>query len=319
MGLLTLAVARETLWSYGSDKVYATATAAQKLEFDGRLNQVVERILSQAKPRHTIRRVYVPIYDNQITLPRNLEGLLGIKIVNDTSTGVFHAADIYSRFHEFARSGWVDYCEGVYPVSELAQTWRNPEDEFTLRVKCTASVGTITLVGGLDADWDEYASTTTIVTANGTVDNARVYNKLPQIQLPTASRTVSIDLYSVDTTTAVETQIARYMPGEHVPSYQRYTVNGSADSTLALIQGKLAYVPAVADTDIVYPGVLGALKQGLRGLQYEDRDDEQRATNCWLSCFDILDKNSQQLEGESALPIMRVADGFGCGDIPFVC
>lgn len=314
--LLTLASVRETLWKYASDKVYSTATAAQKLEVDGKINQVVERILSGCKPRHSIRRCYVPVYNSQITLPRHMQGLLGVKLVSASSSCVYAPSLIYTKFYEFAQGVNSDSCcgNGTIPVTETAQTFRDPSGEFKLRVKSVSgAAGNLTLLGGLDEDWDEYFDSVTLAITNGTTTTSRVWNKLPLIQKPTT--TVGVELYSVDNTTSEETLIAVYAPGELVPAYQRYTIQGGCDSDLALIQAKLCYVPAVSDTDIIYPSVLGALKQGLRALQYEDKDDDDRSAGCWRSCFSILDKDSQELEGEAAIPIMRVAGQFGCGDI----
>lgn len=315
--LLTLATVRQELWSYASNKVYSTATAAQKLDVDTKINHAVERILGMGKFRHTVRRCYVPVYNNQITMPRNLEGLLGLRVVSDTSSAVYGASQIYSRFHEFSQEGLPDLCGGVYPTSDLAQTWLDPDPTFYLRCKSTAAEGNITLLRGLNSDWDEYADSVTLAITNGTTTTSRSWNKLPQIQLP-ASRTVFATLWAVDTVTAEETQIASYAPAERVPSYQRYTVQGSCDSTLALIQGKLAYVPAVAETDIIYPGVFGALKMALMAIQDEDSKNFNLADEEWEKCFAILDSNLQQFQGEAEMPSFRVTPGFGCGDIATV-
>lgn len=313
--LLTIATARERLWNYASDKTYSTATAAQKLDVDNKINEAVERILGNGRFRHSLRRCYVPIYNEQITMPRHLEGLLGYKLVSATSECTYVAEHIYSRFHEFSTNGLPELCSGVYPTSELAQTWLDPEPTFYLRCKSTAAEGNIALLRGLDGDWDEYVDSVDLAITNGTTTTSRSWNKMPQVQLP-ASRTKRVDLYSVDTVTGDETQIAAYAPDERVPSYQRYSLRNVGSSTIALIQGKLAYVPAISDTDIIYPGVIGALKQALRAINYENVDDNDRSAGCWSSCFSILDSNLQQLQGDAEIPSFRAVGAFGCGDIP---
>lgn len=309
------------LWNFGSPAVLSTATAAQKLEFAQKLNQVVERLLTTGRWRNTLRRCFVPIYDGQVTMPRHLQSILGLKVIApDTDAEcAYRPSLIYSRFHEFSQNGLNDCCGGVYQTGDLAQTWRDPTPGFTLRCKSTAAEGDISLIGGLNETWDEYSTSVTLAITNGTTNQARVYMRMPRIHLPstTSPRTVFTDLYSVDTTSGEETQIAAYAPGEFVPAYQRYSIKGvCTDATLALIQGKLAYVEAVADTDIIFPGVFGALKQGLRALNYETTDDENRAAGCWASAFKILNDDVEQMQGEAEIPAERYQSGFGCDGIP---
>lgn len=103
--LLNLATVRETLWAYGNQTVpYVSASASQKTVVDGRINQVVERFLQEMKPRNTLRRVNVPIINGMITLPRNLETALGVKLVTENNCACSPLL-IYSRFHEFAHPG----------------------------------------------------------------------------------------------------------------------------------------------------------------------------------------------------------------------
>src|SRR5688572_3572895 len=106
MNQTTLATARSALWEYGRNPVaYASSTAAQKAAWDDRVNQVIERYLGMMKPIHTYRRVNVPIYDDHITLPRQLQGLHGIKLVNSENCPC-HPLAVYSRFHEFSQIGY---------------------------------------------------------------------------------------------------------------------------------------------------------------------------------------------------------------------
>ena len=70
MPLLTLAAARQKLWPYGPDKVPYPGSAVQQANFDSALNQVVEEFLIRGKWRNTMRKVLIPIYDGNITLPR---------------------------------------------------------------------------------------------------------------------------------------------------------------------------------------------------------------------------------------------------------
>ena len=311
--LFTLADVREKLWKYADQTVlYANATQAQLDDATERINQVVERFLLSGKWKNTLRRVRVPIYDEMITLPRELNCLLGIKVEVSEMCGCCPST-IYSRFHEFAHC--VGCCStGTYPVTELAQTFLTPDAGFTLRVKATEGAPVnMTLLRGMDTDWDEYFDSVTLSITNGTTTTTREWNSMPQIQKPVTTN--KVELYSVDSD-GVETLIAVYAPGETIPSYKRYKVPDACGQALsAVILGKLAFVPATEDTDIIYPGVIGALKMGLMALQDEDTSEEVRADRNWASAIRLLEQDIQEDEGDASVPVFKVYGDFGAGRV----
>lgn len=313
--LLTLAAARLKLWKYGPPtNSYTDRTAADVVAFDVYINQVAERILGMMKPRHAMRRVNVPIYDGQITLPRHLQTMEGMQLLSDNGCACA-PLQIYSRFHEFAHPiGNCCFDPAVWAVSQLAQTYITPAPVFYLRAMGSAVSATpLTLIGGYDEDNMEYFDSVTLAIALTDNTTTRSWNSMPQIQKPVT--TGSVTLSAVDTVTGEETDISIYAPGETVPAYQRYRVPEINGFNYARIFGKLAYVEATADTDIIYPGVTGALKAGLQALNYEDNNDLARARNYWDQAFTILDNDNQQLEGDAAMPVFKVAGDFGAGSI----
>lgn len=316
--LLTLTAARQKLWKYGPPtNTYATRTAADEDAFDNYLNQVAERLLSMMKPRHTMRRVVVPISDGLLTLPRNLATMEGIELM-DSNGCTGSPLQIYSRFHEFAHPIGQCCCDpAVWTVSQLAQTQVSPTPGYYLRaVGSAASATPLTLVGGWSEDDEEYFDSVTLTIATSANTTTRSWNSIPQIQKPVT--TGSVTLSAVDTTSGEVTELAIYAPGETVPAYQRYRVPDCASYPYARIFGKLAYVEATADTDIIYPGVTGALKAGLQALNYEDNNDLGRAQDYWQQAAQILDEDNQQLEGDAAMPVFKVSEDYGCGAIPQV-
>lgn len=310
--LLNLAYVRETLWTYADQTVdYSVATQDQKDEADGRINQVTERILGDGKYKNTIRRITVPIQNGYVTCPREIGTLLGIKVITDSDCCC--TSQIYSKFHEFAHS--TSCCSmGTYPISETAQTFLVPDAPFTLRVKSISGAsGSIRFIGGWDENEEEIFTTDTVSITNGTTNGTFTYSSLPPsggIQKDTT--TVPVELYSVDGD-GNETLIAVYAPYETIPAYKKYKVpywNGQFTS--ALLFGKLAYFPAVNDTDIVIPSNLGALKMGLKALQSEDTEEDEHAEQDWARCFRILDKEVIETDSDAEFPVMRVEYGFGC-------
>lgn len=308
MALITLAQARTALWQYGKIGVpLVSATTAQKEAFRDKLNRVSERLLGMCKPKHTMRRVNLPVYDGMITLPRHLANCVGAKVVTGCcGSGML----IYTKFHEFAQMGGMDCCGSVQPATEVAQTFRIPATGFTLRVKSTVAGGIMSFIGGRDASWDEYFGAVTVTIVNGSVDTARIWNALPMIQKPIT--TVAIELYSVIDGT--ETLIAIYGPQETVPAYMRYLVPAACDGDLVMALCKLAYVPAIDETDIVFPCNYGALEKGLDALDRDSKADYARGATLWGEALQILDEDRKEFDGD-AQPVINMLGGLGAADI----
>lgn len=318
MNLPTLADIRRKLWKQGlaqdGPSNYADATTEDKTLWDERLDQVRERLFGMIRPERTIRRIDVPIYDHQITLPREAESLLGIKLLKDDEC-VSCPLFIYSRFHEFAEMGnWISG-RTTRPLSETAQTFLDPDAGFRLRAKSTQNQGCYyTLTGGTDASDVEYLDSVQLSITNGTTTTARVWNTLPQLQKQETAK--GVELYAVDSNN-VETQIAIHAPGETVPAYQRYLVpdGDNSDFTGARILTRLCYVKITQDSEVVFPSSAGALKLGLKALNYEDNNDWDNANGLWQQAVALIDQSKQLLEGEAEIPSLRSTPGFGCDGI----
>lgn len=319
MNLFTLAELREKLWKYGPPpKVpYETATDAQKAQTDAYLNQVCERLLGRMKPRFTMRRVNVPVYDGTITIPRELDGIDGIEMVTEDNCPC-HPLQIYSRFHEWAYPVASCCCApAVFVLSDMVQVFQDPspgDEGFKLRVTATEEDGqNLLLKGGYDEDWNQIFTTETLAFDSGEFTSTTVYNSLPQIQKPVTDN--YIELYSVDVATDEATLIAVYAPSEKIPAYKRYRVPEWNGYPLARVFGKLAFNEVTADNDIPIPNNMGALKAGLQALAYEDAADLQRSDLLWGRALSILDEEMAEAN-DAELPSFRVPSDFGCGNIP---
>jgi hypothetical protein len=78
--------------------------------------------------------------------------------------------------------------------------------------------------------------------------------------------------------------------------------------------GDNAFVPAVDDTDLIFPSVVGALAMALQAVQYEIASDDRKAER-WASAQKILSDDREELDGKN-FPIIEVAGPFGAGDVP---
>lgn len=315
--LLTVAQVRNELWVAGlpADSGPSNPQQASAVEMDtwlGRLNQVVERFITEMVAARTYRRIDVPIYDGQFTLPRDVRSCLQVSLLNEdqfTCSPLF----IYSRFHQFAQCcGECGATGFVQPISENAQTFRVPTGPFKLRCISTQANGSYQLIGGKDTSDDEYFDLVELAITNGTTTTTREWNTLPRFAKPVTNEPCFI--YGVDSD-GEQTLIAVHAPGEENPAYQRYSAPQWGDEPAARVLTRLCYVKLVADTDIVIPSNYGALKLGLQALRYEDVNDWNRANAAWAQGMQLIDKEKQLLEGEAEVPLMRLMPGFGCADM----
>lgn len=318
MNLFTLAQLRSKLWRYGPipKTPFVTASQSQKDQFDAYINQVCERLLGRMKPRFTMRRVNVPVYDGTLTVPRELDGIDGIEMVTADNCPC-HPMQIYSRFHEWARPTGCCCNSMVFVLSDMVQTFRDPDgstDGFKIRVKSTEpETRTMVLKGGWDSDWNQMFGSVDIDFDDGTQTDSTIYRGMPQIQKEVTDNLV--ELYSVDVATDEETLIAVYAPGEQIPAYKRYRVPEWNGFPMARIFGKLAFNEVTADSDIPIPNNLGALKAGMQALSYEDAADMQRSDMLWARALSILDEERAESE-DAEVPVFKVPSDFGCGSIP---
>lgn len=317
MALFSLLSVRQTLWQYAYGKVtYAASSASQKAEADFRINQVSERVLTSGKWRGTLRRISIPIFGDYVTLPRELGTILGIKLISDSNCCCI--SQIYTKFHEFAHPFCGECSGATIAVSETAQTFVTPDPGFKLRVKSTVSEAkTITFHGGFDTDNDRYYDSASLTIINGAATTTREWNSLPMTGgIQKQVTTVPCELYSVDSA-GTETLIAVYAPQEEIPNYKKYKIpNCNSQFTSALVLGKLGYVPAVLDSDIVIPSNLGALKIGLKALTSEDSEEDESAEKDWQRCYNILNNELSEAEGDNEFPVFKVESDFGAGSIP---
>lgn len=334
--LLTLAQARPVLWRYASNVPYDTAQDADIRLFDETLNRLCERLLIEGKWRSCFRRVTLQTHGNLLTLPRNLSTCLGADSVCSTGGGGFPLR-IYSKWFEFAASGpgltsdsaWGCAIRGLLPVSDYEQTFADPTGTFYLRAKSTVASGRgITLAGGRDENDDPIDGNVKLLIANGTTTTTQQYTEMPTIEK--AITDASVEFYSVDTTTAEETLLCVYAPSETVPQYKRYIIPNASDGDSFACICKLAFVPAINDSDLIIPSVTDALILGLMSFQFRDKNDAERsalymgpnypgrgdstAKPVMAGAVDVLDSDRAE-EDSAEIPTINFPTSFGAGNI----
>lgn len=320
--VLTLSEVRTALWEYapaGADNLkvpLSSATAAELAYWLGKLNQVQERLMNMGQWKDSYVVVpEMPIYDGMITMPRRFATCEGVNICSGPRP-------IYSRFWKFTNATRSRPCSNaVVPITDSAQTFLDPSADFKLRIKSSTvadNTKVVTLIGGVDGDDAELFSTATLtITSGSPATTSQVYSVLPRISK--VATVGQVDLYSVDNVTGDETLIAIYAPYETLPAYKRYEIIQQSeaasddDPTTAECLCTLGYVPASADTDLIVPAVLGALKHGLKALTYEDTSDDRQDVE-WQRAEKALNEARETGDGIT-IPTFRFADDFGAGSI----
>jgi hypothetical protein len=274
---LTLGQARPILWKYVSNVAYESASSSEISNFDQTLNRLCQRFLIDGGWRGCFTRVTLTTYGNTLTLPRNLSTCLGCDPIDSDSNCSGFPLNIYSRWFEFAAQGpgltseSANACaiRGLVPVSDSAQTFADPTGTFYLRAKSTKASGRgFTLVGGLDENGDAIETDVKLEIANGTTTTTQQYTEMPFIEKAVTG--ASVQFYSVDTTTAVETLLCVYAASETIPAYKRYTIPSAEDGDTFACICKLAFVPAINDADLIIPSVVDALILGLMSFQFSN-------------------------------------------------
>lgn len=308
--LYNLATVRSLTWNYAESVPLASATATELADFLAKLNVCSSRLLTMGKWRGTRQRANLPILDGKITLPRYLESCLGVNL-QDCLLSPRLLYSMYAPFQIALDDGWNT---GVIPISETAQTFIIPEEGFKLKAVSFAAGDNgkfVKLINGTDSSGDPIYATESLTLNNGAPPTSTtIWNTLPVIQKDVT--TGGVELYSVIGST--EELIAVYAPSETIPAYKQYQVNNPGDLTSCSALCKLSFVPASADTDLIFPSVLGALIKGLQAVVYELNSDDRDAAR-WAAALKILEDDRQELDGKN-MPVVEFVGDFGAGQTP---
>ena len=106
-----------------------------------------------------------------------------------------------------------------------------------------------------------------------------------------------INLYAV--IGANEEKIGAYEATETTASYHRYSVPNEPSIDYLDVLCKVRFVPCVYDTDEVIVTNLGALKNMLMSLKWEDEGDMERSEMYFMKALQLLNGESREVRGGS--------------------
>lgn len=312
---LTLSQARQKLFRYvGPTLDDATVT--------DRINSALERIYNSGKWKGLLASVAfqnpgaannwwsAPV-PRTLTLPRQFQAVLGITFDNFPRL-------TYPRWQEFIAGGTGSVAAGigmqkVVDAGDGFLTWTDPTEAFYPRFEITdaGDVGKVVHFTGLDSngkptfDADGNHGHSVTLTQTGVTFSSTSFSKITSIRKPLTEGFVN--LFAVKPSDATKSdQIASYEPTETVPSYKRYKL-ASADFTQTINclckRRFVALVNGPDDDTVLIPDNEGAVKMMLMALQYEDKNDLERAETYSGKALQLL---NSELKEDMGAPVITL-------------
>jgi len=226
-----------------------------------------------------------------ITLPRRYSAILGAQLAGKPRS-------TFTRYFEYSQSGPGDLAleqglkfvvdQGPTPVYEV---FTGPS---VLTMTAPADTAITLRVFGLDENGKEIFDTLGapgIDLAHG-VATSQSFSEITAVTKPATVGFVTLSAGS-DT-------LSVYEPSETNPSYRRYKVGTENDRTFRCLC-KRRFVPFVNDSDLVFPGNLGALKMALLASSAENASLTSKAQECWDLCYKLLDLEKGAARGNAEI------------------
>ena len=321
MSYLTLGEARVRLARFVENGLKSTDSRVVD-----RINEATERLVSSGKFYPTVAQYDFNIYQKVITVPEEIETILGIRLNG-------YNASIRNRWYEFRSTGpgkW-DADDNAYTGVLLQRndsgTFYDLPDNLRVGVKSNNSTDTSDVhVFGWDAD-DNYIRSLedgeyidgVKVTLNGSalVLSTTVFSRIERVVK--AKTAGDIYLYG-HYETGENVLLSVYRPNVEYPLYRRYLLPQAENATVQCVTviAKRRHIPASSNTDVLLIQNINALRNMVICIHKEDRyaEDsdvyEQRA-------IDLLRRQTREYIGDSTRENLDVqVDSYFAGDIPHV-
>lgn len=316
---LTLDQARTKLFKY----VSSTLDAALVTD---RINSALERIYNSGKWKGLCVPIsmansndpaqwWTPESVNYVTLPRQFQSVLGVQFASGDNPGL--PRQVYPRWQEYIAGGAGQVTSGtgmqmLIDMGDGFPTYSEPTAEFYPRFEITDGndIGQVVKIAAVDVDGNDIfdalgnAWISATLTSNG-VTLPILVAKIIAIHKPVTEGTVNLFAVS-HSNSSLKCKIADYEPTETVPSYKRYKISGGEYVSRLNLYCKRRFVELVNgpdDESVIIPSNEGALKLTLMALQYEDKNDMERAETYFLKAIQLL---NAELKEDMGIPVITL-------------
>lgn len=285
--------------------------APNRTEFIKALNEVCERYVSGGKWLGTVEVVDFESSQGRIALPRELGSVLAAQIGGRPTR-------IYGRFHEYVLGGPGDFdpklgagLDMLVDEGDGFPTAKALEVPSYLEVVTTDS-GDVYNSSFPDGGKIKITGYGEGSSPSGTPEIIEVELPLPSPSSSALTSVVFTEVLAVDkprTLGAVrlngvasvggaKTLLAVYEPLETQPSYHRYKISTYDPEQGVRALCKRRFIPIEGDDDEqIVPANLGALKMGLLAVNYENKNDLERAVDFWNRGLGILNAEMRETRG----------------------
>lgn len=303
---ITLSEARRQLYT----SIVPSIDSQENIDrFNSYLNLSQERLINSGKWNGTILPVRFYSPSGIITLPRRFNSALAAKWHKDNGSNSYSTGPIKIR------NGWFTY---LNPISDLwtvsywprygynetffddlgdgYATFANPTfKSFDLRIEIenpNDALNQVVIKGKTHSNEDIKL---TIALVNPSISIPANLKSIDFFQKPITAGT--INLYAVSGVN--EEKIGSYEPTETTASYHRYAVPNEPSIDHIDVLCKVRFVPCIDDTDEVIVSNLGALKNMLMSLKWEDEGDMDRSEMYFMKALQLLNNEIREVRGGS--------------------
>jgi len=273
------------------------------------LNHLCMRFVDSGDWARSLFIVSLPEVGGMVTLPRRASACVGIRFSQGSPRAVYPMA------HEFSEAGPSEQDAGF----SLSSVFELPDVCVQQDIAAGGSLLTLTPGEG-DVGEDRVARIYGVGTdgrrliengsdgvsldiSDGAATTEAAVARIDSVVLPVTSAHLTL-------TDADDNVLAVYEPGETHPSYRRYKVGQIPAGHTVEVLCNRRHVDVIAETDLVFPSNLGALKNGLIALRLEDDSDVQTAAVHMRTAYELLNNELRRTRG-IARPVPQMRNRFG--------
>jgi hypothetical protein len=296
---------RKVIPTYAGGDSSLTASDGSFSNFLPFLNQYLEEVINSGTWEGTIMEVIFNGSTGYITLPYNMQSIVGVQI-NGWPQAVWGK---FAEWQEVGPGRVRPDVQGIGPLiesPETSPTQRRIADFGTggpLRIVLTnaADAGKTIRFYGKDLAGQEIfsggASGIDFITAFPSGATSQQFSQLDNISVET-DMISPWSLYSIQS--AVDWPLSTYLPCENNPNYKRY-LSGTWDVSRPIAcLTRLKYNPIRFQTDLVNPGNSRAARYGLRAIFAEGANrDNDVGDPLWQRCYGILNQEHRARRGKA--------------------
>lgn len=291
------------------------------------INAVLERFHTMGKWKGSFVEVALTSYDGVITLPRQCETLLFFRknsapyLIKSQwfewlQWGIGYRSQDHNLNHSYDQgSGFCSFRDFAEPRKLRVKTVSSEDNAISVTFQGIESNGRKIYTEDTEATHPVNGETVTLSGSSG--DTTNTFANFTGFIKPVTHQYIEVWTINPDDNSD-ETLIGLYEPGEEVADYRRYKV-GTHDDTVTLYGlCKLRYMSVASEQDLIIPPNMGALKNGIMALQFEEATEIELANQYWGQAFAILNSALNQDRGGANAPLVIDYSGARQRNVPCI-